>query len=145
MVSTECDTLYYRGGIEWPGSEQPVVIDWKSGSSKSGDDRQLWLYWYGLVMMGVIPEDCVFEAYFGYLDHKEIVQTTLVYPGHEAMGYFIDEMESRRRGKTYMPVPSWKCKYCPVYRACPVFEDQHDALSWPTLLGLMDSLEFREE
>ncbi len=136
-VRTECDTLYYR-------DDQPVVIDWKSGSSKSGDDRQLWLYWYGLVMMGIIPEDYVFEAYFGYLDAKEIVQTKLVYPGHEAMGYFIDEMESRRRGKTYMPVPSWKCKYCPVYRACPVFES-NDALPWPELLGLMDSLEFREE
>ena len=136
-VRTECDTLYYR-------DDQPVVIDWKSGSSKSGDDRQLWLYWYGLVMMGIIPEDYVFEAYFGYLDAKEIVQTKLVYPGHEAMGYFIDEMESRRRSKTYMPVPSWKCKYCPVYRACPVFES-NDALSWPTLLDLMDSLEFREE
>ncbi len=136
-VRTECDTLYYR-------DDQPVVIDWKSGSSKSGDDRQLWLYWYGLVQMGIIPEDYEFEAYFGYLEHKEIVRTTLVYPGHEAMGYFIDEMESRRRSKTYMPVPSWKCKYCPVYRACPVFES-NDALPWPELLGLMDSLEFREE
>ncbi len=137
QVRTEMDALYYRGG-------QPVIVDWKTGASKSGDDRQLHVYWYGAVRSDLIDPDAEFEGYFGYVDHQEVVPTKLVYPGHYVMGMYIDEMERRRRSRSYVPVPSWKCKYCSVRTVCPVWAD-NDAEEWDTLLDKMNLLRFDGE
>lgn len=118
VVSTTLDALFR--------DEQghPVVVDWKFGTSKSGLDMQLYVYWYGLRKLGLIPEDAYFRGWFHYITYEKPLGYTASteYPGDHFVETYIDTAEERRRSGPYLPNPTWfSCRYCYHKEVCPLF------------------------
>jgi len=104
--------------------EHPYVVDWKLGSSKSGKDMQLYVYWYLLRKNGVVPESAFFRGHFHYVNYSNPIGYTATgrYPGDKFIEDYINHAEKNRRSGTYMPNPSWfSCAYCEYKDSCPLY------------------------
>lgn len=104
----------------------PVVVDWKFGTSKSGKDMQLYVYWYGLRKMGIIEDDRWFRGWFHYITYNDPIGYTksTKYPGDLFVEQYIDEAQFRRLGGPYLPNPEWfSCRYCAHQEVCPLYAE----------------------
>ena len=102
------------------------IVDWKTGTSKSGQDMQLHVYEYGMKRMGY---PYIEDAWFHYTHLKDPIDYTKSgYPGDEFMARYIDEADRRRKEGPYLPNPSWfSCAYCQHKEACPLYADDAEA------------------
>lgn len=129
VVSTTLDALFKDE------NGHPVVVDWKFGTSKSGQDMQLYVYWYGLRRLGIVPDDAFFRGWFHYVTYEKPLTYTAAseYPGDEFVETYIDTAEERRRSGPYLPNPTWfSCRYCYHQEVCPLFaEDAKE--TWETI------------
>lgn len=120
VVSTTLDALF-KDPDGWP-----VVVDWKLGTSKSGKDMQLYVYWYGLRRLGLVPDDAWFRGWFHYVTYEDPIGYThnVAYPGDDFVAAYIDEADKRRKEGPYLPAPDWfSCRYCHHQEVCPLYAE----------------------
>ena len=108
------------------------VVDWKVGTSKSGKDLQLYIYWYLLRKAGIVPDDAYFRGHFHYVTYANPIGFTATsrYPGDDFIEAYINASERIRTQGPYLPNPSWfSCAYCAHKEDCPIFSDEPE-LAW---------------
>lgn len=116
-LSTTTDAIFLDYG-------KPVVVDWKLGTSKSGQDMQLYVYWYIMKKMGLAGEHDEFNGWFHYVNYQNpIAFDHLKYPGDKFVEAYVDEAYSRKINGPYLPNPSWfSCTYCRFRDNCPLYD-----------------------
>jgi hypothetical protein len=100
-----------------------LLVDWKSGTSKQRDSKQLDYYRFGI---GEPDAD----AHFHHLDKvqaRSVIQGADPYPGDDAVRQRILATEAIKdsiiEGQYPKFNPDWYCGYCPVQHVCPADGD----------------------
>jgi hypothetical protein len=123
-----------------PDDNDPLIIDWKSGTQKQKDYHQLDFYRYGYGS----PDA---RAAYHHLDRVRkpaMIQEAPAYPGDQKVEARIHHAEGRKSELVagMMPEfnPDWYCNYCPVQGFCPADGDIRNRDKNLTLLERMLSL-----
>jgi hypothetical protein len=110
-----CDAVFTNQAGE------PVIVDWKSGSSRQRSSDQIHFYMFGYGAR---------EGWFHHLDRiqeRSVIQHADPYPGDEAIVQRIVAVESIKEsvvaGSYPRFVPDWHCNWCPVRTVCPADGD----------------------
>jgi len=114
------------------------VIDWKVGTSKSGKDMQLYVYWYLMRKNFIVMPDEWFRGHFHYVNYSNPIGYTATgkYPGDEFIEEYIRTSEINRKQGAYLPNPSWfSCNYCGHKDECPLFAD-NPAQAWEDIKNI---------
>ena len=106
-----------------------IIVDWKLGTSKNGSPLQLWVYWYGLRRLGLVPDSAYFRGWFHYVTYANPIEEVGDYPGDAFIEDYIRSAYERRNAGTWLPNPTWvDCRYCPYQDICPIYSG--DERSW---------------
>ena len=118
-ISTTADFVYANK------KDKVGVMDWKLGTSKSGQDMQLHVYWYCMRQMGLVSKRQKMIADFFYVNYENPIEPVRAeaYIGDEAVEAYVDNAEQQRRNGPYLPNPTWfSCNYCSHKDRCPIYQ-----------------------
>lgn len=116
---------YFTGGAEttidcvvWLDGRF-MVLDWKTGRSRSSDPRQLQFYRYALEVLGFeARKDYPWGAFY-HAEHR----TWQVVEDYDPQDVerMIGESQVLKQVRHPEPTPTWVCDYCTVRPYCPAF------------------------
>jgi len=92
-----------------------VLVDWKTGASKS-DDTQLWIYQRLIEEQHQVK---VHAAWFHNILQGKIQQAN-PYPGDDIIHSTLGAMLALRGAGHYPPLHGWYCQYCEAQDMCPI-------------------------
>lgn len=111
-ASTTIDAL-------WGDTRNFLLVDWKTGRSRSSDPRQLQFYRYLLELQGWEASTSVWGAFF----HAEYGTWQIVEEYNpDEVEHLIATSQNLKKARPE-PRPSWLCDYCPAREICPSWAD----------------------
>ena len=149
---TTVDAIFTGNGNQQFG-ENVLVVDWKTGASKTAHPSQLQVYRFGLVKEGIMPEDNVIVGAFHHVAHENL-QWVNNYVGDDVVEAWIQRTAGQKADMiaTGTPVfnPQFLCNYCvskpqcPIYHGSKTFEEIGNSIQAATLIDIPERVSQRE-